>query len=603
VGGACPSGGGGPSTPGGGGGAPSTQRPPLGVGLQPLIQSIQSFVGVADPWEVWWTKNRDKYLAFREPIQWADIVDKGGTKSYAISPVYDELLNILADSVNDKDPYLAFRAAIALGKAQDSQNPLVSSPKAIEVLKKAHETETRDFVRNNILLGLGLTSDASAIAIIQGVLEKKENTPLQRSFAALALGYVANNPEVSSALREVLSAEKDDREVKSSCCISSGNLKDTLAAPVLGKILNGDGGKKKVQGMIRAHAALGLGRIGTKEALEELKKFVPDNEKENDIRSAVIMALGMTGAPEARDNILIFFQDKANLVRGLACIALAQTLRTVSPQGEPVKDAQAPARPDGPRPDEHPFGRGSGGYETILEAFQKNKSPEADGLMLIALGLTGNDKARVDLRKILSADSRKTRPLLKAAAAIGLGLLKDKDAVEIIVNILRDDKQQNDTTLTPYLILSLAMINEQKKKETISELSNLEKQELEILQKMWTKTDKNISIVAYTNLAIAMMKLTSRDWIIEQLVKHTSAKDATLRTYALHTLGLLGNRDSAKAFIDAAKDNNPDVRKAAIVGIGFLMDKNPINPIDKVTADSVDIQMRIMDHLFPIPVW
>ena len=591
VGGACPSSGGGGSTPGGGTsggpaipGIPAPQRPQLGVGLQPLIQSIQSLVGVVDPWEVWWTRNRDKYLAFREPIQWADIVDKGGTKSYSISPVYDELIGILSEAVHDKDPYLAFRAAIALGKAQDAQNPSVSNPKAVEVLKKVHETETRDFVRNNVLLGLGLTSDASAMAVIKDVLQKKDNDPLRRSFAAIALSYVASNPEVSSALRETLSAEKEDREVKSSCSISLGNLKDALAAPILGKILNGDGGKK-LQGMIRANAALGLGRIGTKEALEELKKFTRENEKENDIRSAVIMALGITGAPEAKDNILDFLQDKAPVIRGLACIALAQ-----------IKDAQA--------------------YETISEALQKNKSPEADGLMLIALGLTGNEKAKADLRKILSADSRKTRPLLKAAASIGLGLLKDKDAVEIIVNLLKDDKQQNDTTLTPYLILSLAMINEQEKKETIveeggpgtksnrnNELSGLEKQELEILQKMWTKTDKNISIVAYTNLALAMMRLTSRDWIIEQLIKHTTAKDAKLRTYALHTLGLLGNRKSDKSFIDAAKDNNPEVRKAAIVGIGFLMDKNTINPIDKVTAGSIDIQMRIMDHLFPIPVW
>ncbi|MBI5778782.1 MAG: HEAT repeat domain-containing protein [Planctomycetes bacterium] len=573
AGGACPSSGGGGSTPGGGPGSglPSAQRPPLGVGLQPLIQSAQPLLGVADPWEFWWTRNRDKYLYFREPIQWADITDKGGTKSYFISPVYDELISILADGVDDKDPYLAFRAAIALGKAQDPQNPAASNQKAIEVLKKAYESETRDFVRNNVLLGLGLTSDTSTIAIIKNVLQKKDNAPLRRSFAALALSYVANNSEISSALKEILSAEKEDREVKSTCCISLGNLKDASAVTTLGKILNGDGGKKE-QGMIRAHAALGLGRIGTKEALDELKKFTQDTEKENDLRSAVIMALGMNGSPDARDTIIEFLQDKANVVRGLACISLAQ-----------IKDSKS--------------------YDMISEALLKNKSPEADGLMLIALGLTGNDKAKADLRKILSADSRKTRPLLKAAAAIGLGLLKDKDAIEIIVSILKDDKQQYDTILAPYLILSLAMIHDQENKKTTSELSGLEKLEVEILQKMWARVDKNINIVAYTNLAITMMRFTSRNQIIEQLLKHATAKDATLRIYALHTLGLIGNRDSAKAFIDAAKDNNPDVRKAVIGAIGFLLDRNQINPIDKVTADSVDIQMRIMDHILPIPVW
>jgi len=91
--------------------------------------------------------------------------------------------------------------------------------------------------------------------------------------------------------------------------------------------------------------------------------------------------------------------------------------------------------------------------------------------------------------------------------------------------------------------------------------------------------------------------------MVEELVKHAGSKDATLRTYALHTLGLIGNKESAKVFVDAYKDTNPEVRKAAIVGIGFLMDKHSVNPIDKVTADNIDLTLEIMNHLLPIPVW
>jgi len=563
-------------------GPAAAPRPPLVAGLMPLIQSVQSLSSVAEPWEFWWTRNRDRYLSFRTPIEWANIVDQGGTKSFSISPIYDELINVLADGVGDKDIYLAFRAAIALGKAQDSQNSTASSPKAIEILKKTHETEGRYFVRNNVLLGWGLTSDAAVVPVIKGVLQSKD-PPLRRSYSALALGYAPADSEASKILRDILTAEKDDREVKSSACLSLGNLKDASAVPILGKIVNGEGGKKE-QGMIRAYAALGLGRIGTKEALDELKRIAPASEKENDVRVAIVTALGMTGLPEAKDAILAFLQEKSPSVRGTACVALAQ-----------IKYDKA--------------------YETISEALQKNKSTDADGLMLIALGLTGNDKAKADLRKIL-ANNKKSRALLRGAASISLGLLKDTEALPVIVNILKDDKQHNDTLLTPYLILTLSMLNEQKKEDIVvegdgtgtksahtSELSDLEKQELEILQKMWSKTDKNLSITAYTNLAIAIMKLTSREKMIEDLVKHIGAKDATLRAYALHTLGLIGNKESAKAFVDAYKDNNPEVRKAVIVGIGFLMDKHPVNPIDKVTSDNVDLTLEIMNHLLPIPVW
>jgi len=545
---------------------------------------MQFLTGAVEPWEVWWSRNRDKYLAFRTPIEWANIVDLGGTKSYSISPLYDELINVLSDSVGNKDHYMAFRAAISLGKAQDSQNPAVSSPKAVEALKKAHETETRDFVRNNILFGLGLTSDNSVAGIIKDALQnKKDNSSLRRSYAALALGYVTNDPEVPKILRDIVTADKDDHEVKSSCCIALGNLKDAESVPVLSKILNGDGASKKERGTIRAHAALGLGRIATKESLDELKKFIPASEKESDVRAAVVMALGVTGLPEAKDAILAFMQDKTPSVKGMACIALAQ-----------IKDGKA--------------------YETISEALQKNKSTDADGLMALALGLTGQEKAKADLRKIL-ADNKKSRALLRSAAAIGLGLLKDAEAMPVMVNILKEDKQQTETTLTPYLILSIAMISEPKKSETFEkegsdkeavkkkELSDAEKQMIEILQKMWAKADKNLTITAYTNLAVALVRMGKRTEVIEQLVKHINGNDKALVSYALHTLGLVGDRNSAKAFIDAAKDNNPEVRKSVMVGIGFLMDKNPINPVDRITADSVDIQMVILDHILPIPVW
>ena len=564
---------------------PGISRPLLGIGIQPLIQSLQFLTGAADPWEVWWSRNRDKYLAFRTPIEWANIVDQGGTKSYTISPIYDELINVLADDVGHKDHYLAFRAAISLGKAQDAMNPAVSSPKAIEVLKKAHEAETRDFVRNNVLFGLGLTADNSVVGVIKDALQNKNEkaTSLRRSYAALALGYVTNDPEVPKTLRDILTAEKEDPEVKSSSCISLGNLKDAESVPLLSKILNGDGVSKKERGTIRAHAALGLGRIGTKAALDELKKFAPANEKESDVRSAVVMALGVTGLPEARDSILAFLQDKTPAVRGMTCIALAQ-----------IKDAKA--------------------YEIISETLQKNKSNDADGLMLLALGLTGHEKAKADLRKIL-ADNKKSRPLLRGAASIGLGLLKDTETLPLIASILKEDKYQNDTSLAPYLVLSAAMINEPKKTETFEkegsdkeavskkELSEVEKQMIEILQKMWAKADKNLPITAYTNLAVALARMGKKSEVIEQLLKHIGSNDKTVCTYALHTLGLIGDKNSAKAFINAAKDNNSEVRKATIVGIGFLMDKNPINPVDKVTADSIDIQTQIMEHILPIPVW
>ena len=37
--------------------------------------------------------------------------------------------------------------------------------------------------------------------------------------------------------------------------------------------------------------------------------------------------------------------------------------------------------------------------------------------------------------------------------------------------------------------------------------------------------------------------------------------------------------------------------------IGFLLDKNSINPLNSVTGNNIDTPMLIMEHILPIPVW
>jgi HEAT repeat protein len=126
---------------------------------------------------------------------------------------------------------------------------------------------------------------------------------------------------------------------------------------------------------------------------------------------------------------------------------------------------------------------------------------------------------------------------------------------------------------------------------------------VEILQRMWAKADKNLTVTSYTNLAVALARMGKRSEVIEQLQKHISDNNKKMATYAVHTLGLVGDKESAKTLVNAAKDNNIEVRKTTMTAIGFLMDKNPINPVYRVTSDSVDIQMTIWDHILPIPVW
>ncbi|MFH0887752.1 MAG: HEAT repeat domain-containing protein [Planctomycetota bacterium] len=545
----------------------SAPRPSLSGGLMPLIRSLKagtsSLLGVVEPWEVWWTRNRDNYLSFRQSIEWVKIVNDSGSTSITVYPGYEEALKVLGQAVSDRNHHIAMRAAISLGKTIDPKNPI--SVKVSEILKKANETETRYFVKNNILLGSSLSGDNSQVDLMKKVAQDKTTPPLRRCYAIMAMGNLTNDPELLKIMRKILT-DQDDPEVKSCACLSLGNLKDVSAVPMLGKLLNGSDGRKEHQ-LLRGYAALGLGRIGTEEALNELKKSTPATERDTEVLSAVVIALGLTGSPDSsfwktrKDSILPFLTHKDAILQGLAAISLAQT-----------KDDKS--------------------YDLISEALHKNKSMSADGLMLLALSLTGDEKAKVDLRKVL--ENKKSRNLLKAAAAIGLGLLKDSESVPTIVKMLYTKEGLYNVVLAPYLILSLGMIQDQKG--------------VEVLQKLWDNIEKDSALWSYhTNLAVALTMLGKREEIVlpKLLTEHlkSTQKNILLRSYALHTLGLVGNKESVLAFVEAYKDDNTYVRFETMAGLGFLLDGSKINPLNKITENNIDIPTIIMNHIMLIPIW
>lgn len=583
--GCCPRGGTGGGSSGGGSPAPVPSRPPLGPGIQPLIQSMRSggsnLLGTAEPWEAWWTRNRELYLNVHQPIEWVKIIE-GGTKSVKRFEVYDRLIELLIKGVEEKDQYVAFRSAVALGMAKAEPSNTA--------LKKAYAAEKRFFVKNNVVFGLGLTGDAQCAEIVRETLANK-GPALSRCYAAAALGFV-NDPAVIKLLHEIAS-QKEDAEVLCCAALSLGNIGDLSSIPILVKLLNPIKGQElRKDGRIRVHAALALGRIGRKIAsapagpvkvategeeetndkdstpqpsadaevrksiLAELGKSAAD--KDRDVRAAVAIALGLMKAEESKDILLNMLKDSTGLVRGLAAVALTQS---------GIKDI----------------------YDTLNKALQKS-GEEDKGLIIIALGLLGDEKIKPKLREIVQ--SRKEKMLTKGAAAIALGLLKDTEAIQPLAEII---KKQDNPSLSPYVILTLGMIGDGNA--------------VEPLKKKWEDVDnKNINAIAYTNLAVALTLLGKRDeLVIPRLLKHC-AKDApeTLKVYAFHTLGIIGTRDIAQTFVDAFNDENTtaEVRKSIVTGVGFLLDKNSAPQINRFTAEShFDIYMIIMDHILPIPVW
>ncbi|MBI4713210.1 MAG: HEAT repeat domain-containing protein [Planctomycetes bacterium] len=584
---------------------PPPTRPGLGVGLQPRLATLRTVLsngqpgslrGLVEPWEIWWTNNREKYLDFRQPVNWFKIVGRAGeTKSVTTFRTREQLLDILVKGLEDTNDTVAWCAAVALGKTGESM--------AIKPLKKAYQTDNRILLRNNSALALGMLGDKAALDFIKNIAANNMNTYSPRCYGIAGLGFI-NDPAAIDVLNQLTGDRGPNKETEIIVCaaLALGLLKDASAVPVLGELLNGP---NKTDTRIRVYAALGLGRIGHKASYDQLKKAITDKDK--DVRAAIMVALTLMPDVVDRKDLLPVLKDKEPTVRGLAAIGLAQiTARS----DDKTKDTV---------------------YEEFTKALEENKGNDAAGLITLAMGLLGNGKAKPELRKTI--ETKENKPLAKSVAALALGLLKDTEAVPLIIDALK--KEPANPRLAPYLILALGMIpdapagqSEEAAKPTsgtntpatvsVNAETPKDISPVDALKELWAKADKNVSGAAYTNLAVALTMLGKRDeLVIPQLIKH-AAKDAEpqrspdrsvgadpiLRTYALHTIGLVGNREAADSFITGYNDEPDDnVRNAAVNGIGFLLDKNPTPLLTKWTGDNVDILTLIIEHLIPIQPW
>lgn len=546
------SGGGGSNNP-----PPAASRPSLSVGLQPRVQSLRipgggSFAGVAENWEVWWTLNREKYLDFRKPVEWVSIKE-GATRSITKHKIYEELYAIISSSLDSKDQTLAWNSAIALGRSGDLN--------AIPLLKKAYQENKQILVKDYSTLALGWLRDKSAIEILKEIAFNKKEQEVVRSHAAAALGYIPD--EASIQLLKDIIADKDAKkmaDVTAAAVIALGLSKDTSATSLLGGLLNGSG-QERIDSRVRCYAALSLGRLGTADAFKELKKTVTDKDK--DVRISTTIALGLLSEPTVKDELATLLKDKDGTIRGLAAVSLAQLAVRTKLESKPI-------------------------FDLLAKTLKDTKSLEGDGLIVIAMGLLGDESAKAEFKNIM--ENRKKRQLLKCAVVIAAGLMKDKEMVPTLIEMLA--KQPDDPISAPYIILALGIIGDEKA--------------IDAIKPLWEKADKNILAAAYTNMAVALTMLGQRAEVITQLKNH-AAKDQqnTLRQYALHTLGLVGDRESAQTFVDLYKDENSDTIKTYIItGIGLMMEKSPLPLIALLTSDNnTEVATLIIDHLLPLPTW
>lgn len=518
-------------------------RPPAGNGIEPKIFNPVISVQM---WENWWARNRLYYLPFKEVISWSEKSDddQSGTVAVKIKPLNKMALETLIECLQkDKSPYVRAMSTLSLAK---TKNKAVIKP-----LKEAMENDKNFDVKNTAALALGILGEESIVENLKSIMlgeGAKKAQMIPRAYAALALGYIKSQDSIN-ALKEALTTNKKiHHEIKCSALLSLGNIGDPELISFIGKILLNNRNKDE----IRIYAALALGRIQDISALKYLKRATKDMR--SSVRASVAIALGLINSPKVKNDLVNLTLDKSSDVRAFATLALAK-----------LGDKST--------------------YKTVSKVANKADFM-SEGVGVLALGILGDEKALPTLRKIAI---KRTKPLCRSAAIISLALLKDKKSVPDLIKIIEKEGPSNPIDWS-YTALALGILGDTKALPT--------------LEKTFNKMQKRIDLAqsAYNNFTITLALLGKRKETLNILLKQINNKKTPLqiRARAINGIGYIGGKNAIEPLIKYYKtEKNAILRAETIFALGFILDREKINSLYKITADNnFNIKLLIMDHIF-----
>ncbi len=440
-------------------------------------------------WAYWWELNDDQFLNVKAIVRAnlattsnidrllgdadGDVIDRVG-----VDQTRRDIIPTLKLGLKDAFFDARAAAAIALGKAAGNDDTEVE-PALVAMLK-----DTDLAVRESACLGLGLHGSKDAVPVLLRVMKGEE--PLgpdakrgggrhERAFAAVAIGMigsrVALDPAVVNELVVAMKTNGAHADFQVGPALALGLMKAREAVP---EILNGVALNADVDEAVRAHAVAALGKIGDASVVTKLANDCLNDKSAHVARSAAIalglltpaeddatietlgrfarspkdraladlclIALGKTGSAKARDLLVGAvkkgqFHDRTFGALGLAIYG-QQHRGERKDIGAIVLDAWNTTKSDSER----------GAYavalgllehgpavQSLSEELKTGGSPQLKGYVALAVGMIGATSEVTRIRDLV-----KSSPDLdtQRRAAIALGLLRDREAVPMLIKLL-----------------------------------------------------------------------------------------------------------------------------------------------------------------------
>jgi HEAT repeat protein len=404
---------------------------------------------------------------------------------------------------------------MALGKAQ-----ALDSYAAIQKLVK----DRNPVVAESAVLALGMMGHRRSLPFLLGMAINKKQSTRNRVHAVISLGLVGDEASCRK-LADLALRSNDEDEVKAACLIALSLLRDEPA----GALFIGRLAAERVRPALKAVAATALGKLGCKElrfarrpvvTVKYLAHLLRTQKKNAQLRQSAALALG---ALDLASEV-----DPQQLLRVIAPALDDSDWDTANFTLMAVAE----------------IGRGGHGGDaawSLIRRRLRRRDHAVLGYACIATGLSRDRDSIPTLRRLLTSGPS---PGIRAAAAIGLGLMGDMGATPAMLKIING---KGDTVLRGYCCTALGIMNISKNDEALP--------------------------------------------TIKRVLRTESAPD--LRAAAAMALARVGDRDALDTLLASLKDGNQYFRMSAVVAIGSFRHLRAVGPLMELfKAKNVNNELR-----------
>lgn len=411
-------------------------------------------------------------------------------------------------------------------------------------------------VKKSAIEILGEIGDVKAVPHLKEVLFDSDVNIV--CAAAEAIGKIGDKDAIDALIKKY---NISNEYVKYSCIVALGKIGDTKSVDFLLSALHSK--ELFVQyGIIEA-----LGRIGDKKAVKHLIPLLESNDSL--IYKAAMNSIGRIDIKsfdtifKETDNkslincILSSLDDSNVRLKRYALIALASA--GVLVVAEDLLKIYLENEELMPFVVQNLIKMGRSDLR-LLFSILGNEDERARALAATILGDVQNEQALFMLKEL----ARDNSPIVRCSAVKALGKLLNESNSYILTNLLKDEDNMVRMAAADSLGWSRA-------KGYVKELVSM----LE---------DKHKDVV---ESAVSSLIMIGGKDVTDHLISAAKSEDPHIRERAIYTLGKLDlDIDSKEIFVNALKDDESMVRKAAVQAIGKYMDNSMIDSLIPCLEDS-----------------